>query len=174
MFSATLTAVVCVILQNGRAIMPSVSGCRSSPLTFSMRWNFGGRPDALDHGGLARGDTVSGPDPDRGGRQVTTRHWEPVGSRRASVERSRSTAPNGIHQRAVPGDTNEHRVALEGLKDLVLTGRVVTADAAFCHQDVAKSSSGAEAMTCSPRTGTRSAFTNFCHMPSSRHCAKYS
>jgi len=41
-----------------------------------------------------------------------------------------------IHQRVVPGDTNEHKVALELLKDLVLTGRVVTADAAFCHQDV--------------------------------------
>lgn len=41
-----------------------------------------------------------------------------------------------IHQRVVPGDTNEHKVALEVLKDLVLTGRVVTADAAFCHQDV--------------------------------------
>ena len=41
-----------------------------------------------------------------------------------------------IHQRLVPGDTNEHKIALEVLKDLVLTGRVVTADAAFCHQDV--------------------------------------
>ena len=41
-----------------------------------------------------------------------------------------------LHQRLVPGDTNEHQVALEVLKELVLTGRVVTADAAFCHQDV--------------------------------------
>ena len=41
-----------------------------------------------------------------------------------------------LHQRVVPGDTNEHKVALEVLKELVLTGRVVTADAAFCHQDV--------------------------------------
>ena len=41
-----------------------------------------------------------------------------------------------LHQRLVPGDTNEHKVALEVLKELVLTGRVVTADAAFCHQDV--------------------------------------
>jgi Transposase DDE domain len=41
-----------------------------------------------------------------------------------------------LHQRLVPGDTNEHKVALEVLQDLVLTGRVVTADAAFCHQDV--------------------------------------
>jgi len=41
-----------------------------------------------------------------------------------------------LHQRVVPGDTNEHKVALEVLKDLMLTGRVVTADAAFYHQDV--------------------------------------
>ena len=41
-----------------------------------------------------------------------------------------------LHQRLVPGDTNEHQVALEVLKELVLTERVVTADAAFCHQDV--------------------------------------
>ena len=41
-----------------------------------------------------------------------------------------------LHQRLVPGDTNEHKVALEVLKDLVFTGRVVTADVAFCHQDV--------------------------------------
>jgi hypothetical protein len=40
-----------------------------------------------------------------------------------------------LHQRSVPSETNEHKVALEMLKDLVLTGRVVTADAAFCHQD---------------------------------------
>jgi hypothetical protein len=41
-----------------------------------------------------------------------------------------------LHQRRVPSDTNEHQVALEVLQDLVLTGRVVTADAAFCHQNV--------------------------------------
>ena len=41
-----------------------------------------------------------------------------------------------LHQRLVPGDTNEHMTGLEVLRDLVLTGRVVTEDAAFCHQDV--------------------------------------
>ncbi len=30
-----------------------------------------------------------------------------------------------IHQRLVPGDTNEHKVALEVLKELVLTARVI-------------------------------------------------
>jgi predicted transposase YbfD/YdcC len=32
--------------------------------------------------------------------------------------------------------SNEHKVALQLLEDLVLTGRVITADGAFCHQDV--------------------------------------
>lgn len=41
-----------------------------------------------------------------------------------------------LHQRQVPGDTNDHQTALEVFKDLVLTGRVITADAMFCHQDV--------------------------------------
>ena len=41
-----------------------------------------------------------------------------------------------LHQRQVPSDTNEHQTALEVLKELVLTGRVITADAAFCYQDV--------------------------------------
>lgn len=41
-----------------------------------------------------------------------------------------------LHQRRVPGSTNEHQVALEVLRDLVLTGRVITADAAFCHPNV--------------------------------------
>ena len=41
-----------------------------------------------------------------------------------------------LHQRLVPGDTNEHKTALEVFKDLVLTGRLFTADAAFCHRDV--------------------------------------
>lgn len=41
-----------------------------------------------------------------------------------------------LHQRQVPSDTNEHQTALAVLKDLVLTGRVITADAAFCDHDV--------------------------------------
>ena len=41
-----------------------------------------------------------------------------------------------LHQRLVPGDTNEHKTALGVFKDLVFTGRLFTADAAFCHRDV--------------------------------------
>ena len=40
-----------------------------------------------------------------------------------------------LRQQAVPADTNEQKAALELLKKLVLTGRVVTADAAHCQQE---------------------------------------
>lgn len=38
-------------------------------------------------------------------------------------------------QRAVPADTNEQKAALELLKELVLKGRVITADALHCQQE---------------------------------------
>lgn len=40
-----------------------------------------------------------------------------------------------LRQLAVPVDTNEQKTALELLKQLVLTGRVVTADALHCQQE---------------------------------------
>ena len=40
-----------------------------------------------------------------------------------------------LRQQAVPSDTNEQKAALDLLKKLVLTGRVVTADAAHCQQE---------------------------------------
>lgn len=40
-----------------------------------------------------------------------------------------------LRQQAVPADTNEQKAALDLLKQLVLTGRVITADAAHCQQE---------------------------------------
>lgn len=40
-----------------------------------------------------------------------------------------------LRQHAVPADTNEQKAALDLLKQLVLTGRVITADAAHCQQE---------------------------------------
>lgn len=42
-----------------------------------------------------------------------------------------------LRQTAVDSKTNEHKAALALLKGLVLEGRLVTADAMFCHRDVA-------------------------------------
>jgi hypothetical protein len=41
-----------------------------------------------------------------------------------------------LSQQSVPGTTNEHKTALEVLKTLVLEGRIITGDAAFCQRDV--------------------------------------
>lgn len=36
----------------------------------------------------------------------------------------------------MPGETNEHKAALHLLKQIVLTGRVITGDAMFCQRDL--------------------------------------
>ena len=43
-----------------------------------------------------------------------------------------------LRQAAVDRKTNEHKAAFDLLKGLVLQGRVVTADAMFCHRDFAE------------------------------------
>lgn len=41
-----------------------------------------------------------------------------------------------LRQLAMPSDTNEHKAALKLLKQIVLRGRVITADAIFCQRDL--------------------------------------
>jgi hypothetical protein len=41
-----------------------------------------------------------------------------------------------LRQLAMPPDTNEHKAALTLLKQIVLRGRVITADAMFCQRDL--------------------------------------
>ncbi len=41
-----------------------------------------------------------------------------------------------LRQLAMPSDTNEHKAALKLLKQIVLRGRVITADAMFCQRDL--------------------------------------
>ena len=41
-----------------------------------------------------------------------------------------------IRQRAIPPETNEEKTCLEFLKDLVLDGRIVVLDAAFCYPEI--------------------------------------
>jgi len=41
-----------------------------------------------------------------------------------------------LRQLAMPADTNEHKAALTLLKQIVLKGRVITADAMFCQRDL--------------------------------------
>lgn len=41
-----------------------------------------------------------------------------------------------LRQLRMPGETNEHKAALHLLKQIVLTGRVITGDAMFCQRDL--------------------------------------
>jgi DDE_Tnp_1-associated/Transposase DDE domain len=156
-FTATLTAVVCAILQNCRGFDAIGQWLHELPVDFCQTLGFHRRPPTASglRKLLARIDVVAF-------EQALT-HWttDILGESAAPGELS-ETALDGkvlrgtwdrfqhavqlltvidsrtkcvLHQRSV-GDTNEHKTALEVLKDLVLTGRVVTADAAFCHQDV--------------------------------------
>lgn len=43
-----------------------------------------------------------------------------------------------LSQSQVPLTTNEHKASLELLKTLVLEGRIITADAAYCQRDVCR------------------------------------
>lgn len=155
-FAATLTAVVCAILQNCRGYVaigqwqseqpldflhalgfwrtpPSASGMRKWLLRIDVaaleaaltRWVHDLLPDnelPSDQSAIAiDGKSL------RGTWNRLDRAVHPL-----NVIDQRTKAV--LHQRCVPGDTNEHKV--EVLKDLVLTGLVVTADAAFSHQDL--------------------------------------
>lgn len=162
-FAATLTAVVCAMLQNCRGYdaigqwlskqpldflhalgfwrtPPTASGLRKLLSKIDVtaledaltRWITVVLPEATPASGLTPialdGKSLRGTwnRLDRAVLANTVHLLNVVDQRTKTV----------IHQRVVPGDTNEHKVALEVLKDLVLTGQVVTADAAFCHQDV--------------------------------------
>ena len=58
----------------------SEDGCRSTlVLAHASGWCCSRRLDELDHSGLARRDTVSGPDSDLAGRQVAERHCASLG-----------------------------------------------------------------------------------------------
>lgn len=157
-FTATLTAVVCAILQGCRGYDAIGQWLREQPLDFCHRLGFLRRPPTASglRKRLARLDVAAF-------EQALTRWIEDVLGEAADGEALRPTPLDGkalrgtwdrlgravqllalidqrtgcvLHQRQVPPQTNEHKAALAMLEDLVLTGRVLTADAAFCHPDV--------------------------------------
>lgn len=155
--TATLTAVVCAILQNCRGFDAIGQWLREQPLDFCWTLGFQRRPptasglrklltridvvafeQAFTHwitdvlGELATGDELQETAMDGKRLRGTWDRFQGA-VQLSTVIDSRTKCV--LHQRPV-GDTNEHKAALELLKNLVLTGRVITADAAFCHQDV--------------------------------------
>jgi len=158
-FTATLTAVVCAILQGCRGFDAIGQWLREQPLDFCWTLGFQRRPPTASglRKLLARIDVEAF-------EQALTRWIADVLETPVADDDLRETALDGktlrgtwdrfqravqlltvvdsrtgcvLHQRSV-GDTNEHKAALELLQELVLTGRIVTADAAFCHQDVCR------------------------------------
>jgi hypothetical protein len=157
-FTATLTAVVCAILQNCRGYEAIGQWLSEQPLDFLHALGFWRTPPTASgvRKLLSRIDVSALEDaltrwidallPEmapsaeftpialdgKSLRGTWTRLDRAVHLLNVVDQRTKAV----LHQRLVPGDTNEHQIALEVLKDLVLTGRVVTADAAFCHRDV--------------------------------------
>lgn len=157
-FTATLTAVICAILQNCRGYEAIAQWLAEQPLDFLWTLGFTRRPPTETgvRRLLSRIDVTAF-------EAALTRWITDVLEEPAATAELVPTAIDGkalrgtwdrfdravlllavvdaktkcvLHQRRVPPDTNEHQIALDVLKDLVLTGRVITADAAFCHQDV--------------------------------------
>ena len=157
-FVATLTATVCAILQNCRGDSAIGQWLSEQPLDFLHAPGFWRRPPTASgvRKRLSRIDVTALEDaltrwihdllPDSAsttdlvpvaldGKSLrgTWDRWDRAVHLLNVIDQRTKTV---LHQRLVPGDTHEHKVALVVLKVLVLTGRVVTADAAFCHQDV--------------------------------------
>jgi hypothetical protein len=157
-FTATLTAVICAMLQGCRGYEAIAQWLAEQPLDFLWSLGFTRRPPTETgvRRLLSRIDVAA--------FEAALTRWitDLLGAEAVSAE-LKPTALDGkalrgtwnrferavhllavvdaqtkcvIHQRRVPSDTNEHQTALEVLKELVLTGRVITADAMFCHQDV--------------------------------------
>jgi hypothetical protein len=156
-FTATLTAVVCAILQQCRGYDAIGQWLHELPVDFYQTLGFFRRPPTASglRKLLARIDVAAF-------EQALTRWMADILADQAAPDELAATALDGkvlrgtwdrfdravqlltvldartkcvLHQRPV-ADTNEHKTALAALQELVLTGRVITADAAFCHQDV--------------------------------------
>lgn len=157
-FTATLTAVVCAMLQGCRGYEAIAQWLKEQPLDFL--WSLGFTRQPPTETGVRR--LLSRIDVAAFEAALTRWISDLLGEDQPSAELV-PTAMDGkalrgtwnrldravlllavvdaktkcvLHQRRVPSDTNEHQIALDVLKELVLTGRVITADAMFCHQDV--------------------------------------
>jgi hypothetical protein len=152
-----LTAVVCALLQNCRGFDAIGQWLREVPLDFCWTLGFTRRPPTASglRKLLGRIDVVAF-------EQALTRWITDVLDNAVLPDDLRETPLDGktlrgtwdrlgravhlltvldgrtkcvLHQRSI-GDSNEHKTALLVLNELVLKGRVITADAAFCHADV--------------------------------------
>jgi len=155
--SAILTAVICAVLSGANGYRPIVQWLHKQPVDFWHFLGFTRRP--LKYGALrnlltmvsaeafeaALADwlraTCHG-DPPPESLQGVSIDGKALRGTRTLDERAMMLISAFDHdtahvllQRSVPLETNEQKAGLELLKGLILTGRVITADAAHCQQE---------------------------------------
>lgn len=152
--SAILTAVVCAVLCGANGYKPICQWLHQQPVDFWHFLGFTRRP--IRYGALRNLLMVLDPQ----AFEDALRAWLPSASRpvatlsAVAIDGKSLCGTGGIdqrammlvaafehqtgtvlRQRAVPTDTNEQKAALDLLRKLVLTGRVITADALHCQQE---------------------------------------
>jgi hypothetical protein len=155
--SAILTAVVCAVMSGANGYKPIAQWLHEQPVDFWHFLGFTRRP--LRYGALrnvlmaippeAFEDVLAGwlrevhggdPPPDvLRGMSIDGKVMRGTGTIDQRALTLISAFDHEIAcvllQQAVPADTNEQKAGLELLKRMVLTGRVVTADAAHCYPE---------------------------------------
>jgi hypothetical protein len=155
--SAILTAVICAVLSGANGYKPIAQWLHSQPVDFWHFLGFTRRPlkygalrnllmalspvafeSALSawlreiHGGDPPPEALQGFSID-GKALRGTRTLDQLALMLISAFDHQSACV--LLQRAVPAETNEQKAALDLLKELVLKGRVITADALHCQQE---------------------------------------
>ena len=155
--TAILTAVICAVLSGSNGYKPIAQWLHLQPVDF---WHFLGftrrplkygalrnllmaiPPESFEaalmawlreiHGGDPPPESLSGMSID-GKALRGTRTLDQAALMLISAFDHQSACV--LLQRAVPSETNEQKAALDLLKQLILTGRVITADAAHCQHE---------------------------------------
>jgi hypothetical protein len=155
--SAILTAVVCAVLSGANGYKPIAQWLHTQSVDFWHFLGFTRRP--IQYGALRNLLMTLAPETVEGAlaawlREVHGRDPAPEALQGVSIDGKALRGTQTLDQRAlmliaaydhetacvlrqqaVPQDTNEQKAALDLLKQLVLTGRVITADAAHCQQE---------------------------------------
>lgn len=154
--SAILTAVICAVLSGANGYRPIAQWLHEQPVDFWHFLGFTRRP--LRYGALRNLLMALSPEAFEAAFAAWLReiHGDPPAEalQGASMDGKALCGTRSLDQRAlmlicvfdhqtacvlrqaaVPTQTNEQKAALDLLKQLVLTGRVITADAAHCQQE---------------------------------------
>lgn len=155
--SAILTAVICGVFSGANGYKPIAQWLHKQPVDF---WHFLGftrrplkygalrnvlmaiEPNEFEGALMAWLRAVHGEDPASGSLRGVSIDGKALRGTRTIDQTALILISAFDHdsacvllQRAVPRETNEQKAALDLLKQMVLTGRVITADAAHCYPE---------------------------------------